>query len=101
MARTTVIVPIRKEIDAKTVLSTFSRVVSRYGYTEKLVKGEQCWSKGDGVIILQQNFGIAIGQDKILLQGWTGDAITGESALEGFMGMAIKKKMKKNFGRSP
>ena len=95
MARTTILVPIQKAVDAQTILSTFSNVMSQYGYQEKLVKVEQCWTKGNGVFVLQQNFGIAIGPDKVVLQGWTGDALMGESSLDGFMGMAIKKKMKK------
>lgn len=76
-------------------MSNVTQELALKGYKEKIVKGEQVWSKGDRVIVLIQNFGLFFSENEILLQGWTGDAILGESSLDGFMGWALKEKMKK------
>lgn len=94
MARTTISIPAAEGFDVRRVISAFSQIVAGYGYEEKVIKGEPCWSKGDGVIAKQQNFDIVIGQKEILIQGWMNDAITGESDLEGFVAAVPKKKMK-------
>lgn len=95
MPRTNIIIPVTKNYDVNAVQNIFARIVSSNGYKEKIIKGEQCWSKGDGVVLKQQNFGIIFSKTEITLQGWLGDAIAGESNLDGFVGMLPKKKMKK------
>lgn len=94
MARTTIVIPAAEGFNVQNVMTAFSQIVTSYGYIEKMIKEEPCWSKGDGVIAKQQNFGIVIGQGEILLQGWMNDAITGESDLEGVVAAIPKKKMK-------
>lgn len=95
MARTSIRIPVTKEYNADHIIQVFSNILSRNGYQQKFIKGEQCWSKGDGVILKQQNFGIVFSNTEIILEGWLGDAITGESDLNGFVAMVPKKKMKK------
>lgn len=95
MPRTNITIRVTKDYDVDAVQNIFSRIVASNGYKEKIIKGEQCWSKGDGVVLKQQNFGIIFSKTEITLQGWLGDAITGESNLDGFVGMLPKKKMKK------
>ena len=63
-------------------------------YQNKIVKDENIWTKGDGIIAVMQCFSYTSTENSVILQGWTRDTLLGESALEGFMGMAIKKKMK-------
>lgn len=94
MARTTIKLHTVEGFDVRRVIATFSQIVADYGYEEKVIKGEPCWSKGDGVIAKQQNFGFVIGQGEILLQAWMNDVITGESDLEGIVAVVPKKKMK-------
>lgn len=94
MARTTITIPAAEGFDVRMVISVFSKIVASYGYEEKVIKGEPCWSKGDGIIAKQQNFDIVIGQREILIQGWMNDAVTGESDLDGFVAAVPKKKMK-------
>ena len=94
MQRTTIRVPAEPGFDTRMVIGTFSQIVESYGYQKKNIQGEPCWSKGDGVIVKQQNFGIAIGEREIVLQGWMNDAVTGESDLEGMVAVVPKKKMK-------
>lgn len=95
MARTIATIQHGANIDANAVMEEWSRILTREGYEQKLVKGEQCWSKGDGVLLQRQNFGIVFGENEIVLQAWMGDAILGESDLSGFIGKVPKKKMKK------
>ena len=94
MARTTITITAVDGFNVQEVIKTFSQIVESYGYKEKMIKDEPCWSKGDGVIAKQQNFGIVIGQREILLQGWMNDAVTRESDLEGMVAVIPKKKMK-------
>lgn len=94
MARTTIVIPTAEGFSVQNVMTAFAQIMTSYGYKEKMIKEEPCWSKGDGVIAKQQNFGIVIGQGEILLQGWMNDAITGESDLEGVVAVIPKKKMK-------
>ena len=96
MPRTSITIRVTKDYDVNAVQNVFARIVSSNGYKEKIIKGEQCWSKGDGVVLKQQNFGIIFSKTEITLQGWMGDAITGESNLDGFVAMLPKKKMKKS-----
>lgn len=63
-------------------------------YENKMIKGENVWAKGDGVIMLRQCFAISFSENSVLLQAWVSDAIAGESDLTGFMGKVPKKKMK-------
>lgn len=94
MPRTSVRIVSNGQIDTQAVLNAWRGVIERAGYQEKLVKGEPCWSKGDGVMMQLRNFAIAFGEGEVLLQAWTGDALLGESDLTGIVGMLPKKKMK-------
>lgn len=92
MARTTIEVKLKYDIDY--TLDILKNIFSKYKYENKIVKGEDVWTKGDGVLMVMECFSYVFGEGSLILQGWTRDALLGESALEGFMGMAVKKKMK-------
>lgn len=93
MARTIVEITLKHDIDH--TLNVIKEILLKNKYENKIVKGEDVWVKGDGVLLLMQCFGYTFTENSIVLQGWTRDAILGESNLDGFMGMAIKKGMKK------
>lgn len=92
MARTIIEIALKHEVDF--TQDVIKKIFSKYKYQNKIVKGEDVWTKGDGVITVMQCFGYSFTENSLILQGWTRDALLGESALEGFMGMAVKKKMK-------
>lgn len=92
MSRTIIEIGLKHNIDD--TLETMKSIFSKYGYQNKIVKGENVWTKGDGVLAVMGCFGYSFTENSVILQGWTRDAILGESALEGFMGIAVKKKMK-------
>ncbi len=92
MARTIIEIALKCDIDS--TLDVIEKILLKYKYQNKIVKGENVWTKGDGVITVMQCFSYTFTENGLILQGWTRDALLGESALEGFMGMAIKKKMK-------
>lgn len=93
MSRTTVRIETGGNLDIDVINEEWRRIVGGAGYSEKIVKGEPCWSKGDGVLMKQQNFAIVYGESEIILQAWMGDAVTGESDLTGFVAKIPKKKM--------
>lgn len=92
MARTIIEIPLKCEID--TTVDVMEKILLKHKYQNKIVKDENVWTKGDGVITVMQCFSYTFTEKSVILQGWTRDALLGESSLEGFMGMAIKKKMK-------
>ncbi len=69
-------------------------ILTRHKYKNKLFKGENIWSKGDGVIIVMSCFAFSFSEDEIIIQAWIRDAVTGESDLEGFKAIAVKRKAK-------
>ena len=83
----------RKSIDEieKIIINT----VSKNKYVNKIVNGENIWVKGDSVITLMLCFTYSFTDTTVILQGWTKDAILGESELKGFMGGLPKKAAKK------
>ena len=76
------------------VLEIISAKLEGSGYEKKIIDDETVWSKGDGVVVKMQCFGAVFTGKSVILQGWLKDAITGESDLEGFVGLLPKKKMK-------
>lgn len=94
MPRTTATICAHGQIDTPRVLEIWKSIIEGAGFQQKLIKGEPCWSKGDGVLMLQRNFTIAFGEREIVLEGWMGDALLGESDLTGVNGWMQKKKMK-------
>ena len=94
MKRTTVELPIRPDqIDA--VLQTVAAKLTPLGFQEKLLDGEQVWSKGDGVVVVIQCLSVGFTGTSVILQAWIRDALTGESNLEGFVAALPKRKMKR------
>ncbi len=93
MARTTLEIPLcGKDID--TILHIINSLMISNKYSKKILKGEEVWVKGDGLIQVRQCFSATFTADAMILQGWIGDAITGESDLDGFRAMFPKRKMK-------
>lgn len=92
MVRTTIEIKLKHNVDY--TLDIMEKIFSKHKYQNKIVRGEDVWTKGDGVIMVMECFGYTFTENSLILQGWTRDAILGESGLEGFMGMAVKKKMK-------
>lgn len=93
MKRTTIEVPMKTN-NVDEVLRIMEMILGPSGYKQKIVDGETVWAKGDGVMMKMQCFGASFTGTSVLLQGWLKDAVTGESALEGFVGALPKKKMK-------
>ena len=75
----------------KIILNT----VSKNNYVNKIVNGENIWVKGDSVITLMLCFTYSFTDTTVILQGWSKDAILGESELKGFMGGLPNKIAKK------
>lgn len=99
MARTTIEVPMQThQVDL--VLRIMEKALQPEGYVQKVVDGETVWTKGDGVFILSQCFTAIFTENSVILQGWTRDALLGESGLDGeFIGRVPKKKMKMLLGK--
>lgn len=93
MSRTIVEVSM-KTSNIDEVLHIIKSKLEPKGYKQKIVDGEDVWTKGDGVITIMQCVGVVFTGKSVLIQGWMKDAITGESNLEGFVGMLPKKKLK-------
>lgn len=93
MKRTMIEVPMRTN-NVDEVLRIMAMILEPSGYQRKMVDGESVWAKGDGVLMKMQCFGASFTGRSVLLQGWLKDAVTGESALEGFVAALPKKKMK-------
>lgn len=93
MNRTIIEVPMKTN-SVDEVLKIVAQKMEAVGYQQKIVDGETVWSKGDGVIMIMQCVGIAFTGKSVVIQGWVKDAIIGESALEGFVAMFPKKKLK-------
>lgn len=94
MSRTTIEVPMKTN-NVDEVLRIVATTVEPSGYKQKIVDGETVWSKGDGVIMQMQCFGVTFSDRAVLIQGWMKDSVIGESALEGFFAKLPKRKMKK------
>lgn len=93
MGRTTVEFKLNNDID--TTMDTIIRILSKYGYENKLVKGENVWVKENSVTPLSLRcFAFYFGETSVVLQGWMFDEIFGEQELKGFAGMVVKNKMK-------
>lgn len=93
MARTSMEIAFNgKSIDEITRI--FESAMLQNKYSNQIIKGENVWAKGDGVIVQRQCFSISFTENSVILQGWMGDAIMGESALTGFMACFPKKKMR-------
>lgn len=94
MSRTTI------EVSMKTncvdeVLSIMGNVLEPHGYRQTKVNGQTAWVKGHtGIMTSEQYIGATFTGNSVLIQGWLKDMIMGEVALEGLMGLVIKKKMK-------
>lgn len=94
MSRTTVEVSLRAgNVDG--VLETIAGVLEPNKYRRNIVDGEEVWSKGDGVLTVMQCVSATFTGSSVVIQGWIKDAMTGESALEGFVAGLPKKKLKK------
>lgn len=94
MSRTTIEIPMKSN-NVDGVLDIIAETLKPSGYEQKIVDGETIWAKGDGVIMKMQCIGVTFTEKSVLIQGWMKDAITGESALEGFVAVFPKKKLKK------
>jgi hypothetical protein len=93
MSRTSIEVAFNgKSVDD--ILKIFESEMIKNKYENQIIKGENVWAKGDGVLLLRQCFSVSFTESTVILQGWTGDALLGESELKGFMGSAVKKKMR-------
>ena len=93
MPRTTLEIPLNGK-DINTILHIIDSLMKANKYSKKILKDEEVWLKGDGIIMKRQCFSASFTTDKLILQGWMGDAITGESDLNGFVGGLPKRKMK-------
>src|SRR5574344_84796 len=94
MSRTTVEIQMRTD-NINAVYNIIANKLYLNGYKEGVIKGENVWSKGDGVVIKMQCFNINFIPGKVILQAWMKDALTGESSLKGFVAIVLKKNMKK------
>lgn len=91
MKRTTIVVPMKTN-NVNGVLQIIATILEPLGYKKNNTIGENVWTKGDAVIIKMQCIGASFTEDSVVIQGWLRDEITGESALEGFVAMPLKKK---------
>ena len=71
MPRTTVTICAHGQIDTPRVLEIWKSIIEGAGFQQKLIKGEPCWSKGDGVLMLQRNLRLPLAKGKLgLRDGW-------------------------------
>ena len=92
MARTILEIPTQnKNLDQVGYIIT--SILMRYGYQNKIVKGENMWIKGDGIIMKMGCFSYFFTENTVVIQSWMKDALTGESDLTGFVAAVPKKKM--------
>ena len=92
MARYVQVFPI---VDAPAV--TFERIRSFLAskkFTYRVRDGEQLFQKGDGVWVAPSFIKVAYGPNEVLLEAWI-DALGQEQNLDGFVGSAAKKPLKK------
>lgn len=77
------------------VYRTFSMIMTQNGYENKLVNGENVWSKGDGIIEPRQCFSIIFSENSVVIQGWL-QTPGGERDLYsgGILGIIPKKEMR-------
>ena len=74
MSRTSVTIPLgRKSVDD--VLNIFTQAMTANKYANKIINGEDVWSKGDGVLAFRQCFALSFSDQSVLLQGWVTDAM--------------------------
>lgn len=76
------------------VIEIIEKVLIENKYSNKIVKGENIWIKGDGVISIMLCFAYNFTESYVIIQGWANDMILGESELKGFFGGLPKKKAK-------
>lgn len=93
MSRSQFYCPIQKRsIDE--ILQIFERTMQQEGYSQKVVKDEQIYCKGDGVLVVMQCFNLIFQENAVVIEAWIGDAVLGESELKGIRATFIKKKMR-------
>lgn len=92
LKRTMIEVPMRTG-NVDQVLRIMEMILQHEGYERKLVGGEIIWIKGDSAMRKTKCFSAAFTETSVLIQGWLRDA-AGETSLEGFINVFIKKKMK-------
>ncbi|MBQ8497700.1 MAG: hypothetical protein IJ489_09645 [Clostridia bacterium] len=93
MARSQFYCPMHgKSIDE--ILQIFEAAMCENDYSKKLVKNEEIYCKGDGVLALMQCFSLVFRENAVVIEAWVNDAVLGESELKGFSGIFIKKKMR-------
>ncbi len=85
---------IKTKYDMNYVSNLADAILKAHKYSLKLLRGEQVWAKGDGVVLKQSCFSYRFENGELVVEGWLYDSITGESNLEGFVGIVLKKKMK-------
>lgn len=91
MARVTRKIKLSNDVDS--AVQAFETVLKRYGYENKLVKGEDVWAIDGGGII--GCFAYIFTDDCIEVQTWIRDMLLGEIGLDGFYAGLMKKQMKK------
>lgn len=92
MARYVQVFPI---VDAP--VSSFEQIrryLTSKKFTYRVRDGEQLFQKGDGVWVAPSFIKVAYGPNEVLLEAWI-DALGQEQDLEGFVGSAAKKPLKK------
>lgn len=94
MARTIQKIPMNQK-SVEEIYQIISTILYRYGYQNKIVKGENVWAKGDGIVIKMCCFSFVFSDDSMFIQAWLHDALLGESDLEGFVAKLAKRKMYK------
>ena len=92
MARTTI--KLKVNYDEAYVTNMVNSVLLREKYKFKTLRGENVWSKGDGIILKQSCFLYWFKDGDLFVQAWIYDGLTGESTVDGVIGLAVKKKMK-------
>lgn len=92
MSRTTIEVPMKTNC-VDEVLSVMGNILEPAGYRRTNVNGQAAWTKGDGILTMEQYIGAAFTENSVLLQGWIKKMIMGECTLDE-AGIVMKKKPK-------
>lgn len=95
MSRTSVTIDMKNK-DTDKALYIINQLMQQNGYSAKIVKGEDVWAKGDGVLQVMQCFAAVFSDNALILQAWIKDAIAGEADINpSFIAGLPKKKMRK------
>lgn len=95
MARTTVALKLNT-VSIDEVIRVINSVMVKNGFENKIVRGEDVWTKGDGVIVAMSCIAYSFTETEVVIQAWLRDALLGESDLSGsFIGRLPKEQMKK------